>query len=100
MEMMETDLVQKSIQKYCCENCNFFTSRKSHLERHFLTDKHKYGNVEIKKDQKVPNEFSCNCGNKFKTNSGLWKHQKRCNFIIEQLSKDISLNNVKKSTDI
>ena len=100
MEMMETDLVQKSIPKYCCENCNFFTSRKSHLERHFLTDKHKYGNMEIKKDQKVPNDFSCNCGKKFKTNSGLWKHQKRCNFIIEQLSKDISLNNVKKSTDI
>ena len=92
MEIGETDKLPKTILKYCCEKCNFFTSRKSHLERHFLTDKHKYSNMEIKKDQKVPNVFSCNCGKIFKTNSGLWKHQKRCKFIEEELVKDISLN--------
>ena len=92
MEIGETDKLPKPILKYCCEKCNFLTSRKSHLERHFLTDKHKYSNMEIKKDQKVPNVFSCNCGKIFKTNSGLWKHQKRCKFIEEELVKDISLN--------
>ena len=30
----------------------------------------------------------------------IMKHQKRCNFMVEALSKDISSNNPTKSTDI
>ena len=32
---------QKSSKKFHCENCDYFTSRKSQYERHLLTDKHK-----------------------------------------------------------
>ncbi len=98
--MEETKIVPKSSSKYFCEKCNFVTCRKSQYERHLSTDKHERKQMEIKKFQKVQDDVSCKCGRLFKTNSGLWKHKKKCNFIIEDLSNDISSNNSIKETDI
>ena len=92
--MEETNLVQKSSSKYCCEKCNFMSCRKSQYDRHLTTDKHKRKQMEIKKFQKVPDEVSCKCGRLFKTNSGLWKHKKKCNFIVEAQSIDTSSNKI------
>tara|TARA_Y100000591_G_scaffold16440_1_gene12357 strand:+ start:1201 stop:2148 length:948 start_codon:yes stop_codon:yes gene_type:complete len=94
MEIKETNLVPKSSNKFICEKCNFETSRKSQYERHLLTDKHKRKQMEIKKIQKVPDDVSCKCGRLFKTNSGLWKHKKKCNFIVEAQSTDTSSNKI------
>jgi len=39
---MLTENLPKIPNKFYCENCNFNTSRKSHYDKHLLTQKHKY----------------------------------------------------------
>jgi hypothetical protein len=43
---METNKVPKGSNKYCCELCNYSTSRNSQIQRHLETDKHKKNQME------------------------------------------------------
>ena len=82
---METKKEQKGSQKernLICEYCDFKCSKRSSMDRHTSTDKHKRrvdgndGNkMEIKKSNKI---YDCKCGKIFKTYCGLWKHNKSC----------------------
>ena len=36
-----TKCPQKSLKKYCCESCNYFTSNLKDYNKHILTAKHK-----------------------------------------------------------
>ena len=65
-----------NLKKYICENCKYYTSRKSQYVRHLNTDKH-YKNVN-QPDTKVSNNFTCICGNTYLYKSGLYKHKKKC----------------------
>ena len=83
--------IKKNDQNYFCEKCNYLTFKKNHFERHLLTSKHKKGqngnentDEKGKKYKKGHDDFSCKCGKQFKTNSGLWKHQKQCNYIKKE----------------
>ena len=83
---MSTNLVQESSEKFHCEICDYYTSRKSQFERHILTDKHKNQHLATFSNEIVPKSsttFDCNCGKKYKDRSGLWRHKKSCNKIIE-----------------
>lgn len=72
--------------KFHCENCHYFTNKKSSFDKHLTTSKHvqltgvnKFSN---KSCQKVANikEFICiNCSKIFISRVGLWKHNKSCN---------------------
>ena len=90
MEIMEINLSQKVAKNYNCKNCNYICSRKYDLEKHLLTRKHQMeingnnGNVPIS------HHFSCDtCSRKYKTNSGLWKHMKKCK-LVKKSQHDIS----------
>ena len=83
--------IKKNDQNYFCEKCNYFTTKKCNYDRHLLTAKHKKeqnGNKtsgeNYKNEQKGANVFRCDCNRFFKTNSGLWKHQKQCNYIKKE----------------
>jgi hypothetical protein len=84
MELKENFKLKKNLLKYSCEFCNFTCYQKCDWDRHIIRPKHisnQAGNVEeIKKLEKT---FSCICGRQFKTNSGLWKHQSKCNSLIK-----------------
>ncbi len=76
----------KSSNKYVCEVCDYTTSRKSNYDKHLETDKHKIsknGNLEVAKVANSENyEYKCNyCKQQYKTNSGLWKHTKKCKIL-------------------
>ena len=80
---MEIEKIEKIEQKYYCEKCDYMCRYLSDWKKHINTDKH-FGNkmeieeikqIEYKKDQA---NFICKCGKKYKANSGLWKHQKKC----------------------
>jgi len=79
MEIKETKKLEKNLTKYFCENCDFKCFQICDWERHILRPKHLSSqpgnNEEIKKLEKT---LLCDCGKKFKTNSGLWKHKKKC----------------------
>jgi hypothetical protein len=87
MEIKENFLLEKNLAKYYCKFCHFKCSQKCDWNRHLLTSKHiirSQGNtLEIKKLEKT---FFCGCGKKFKTNSGLWKHQSKSN-CCKQIEK-------------
>ena len=75
---MVNNLVQESSNKFCCKKCNYFTSRKSQYDRHLLTLKHEKITNDNNLEQKVPNEFICECGKKYNYLSGLSRHRKTC----------------------
>jgi len=80
MEIQEIKKTQKNTPKFLCEKCDFKCNAKGDWDRHIMRAKHLasvVGNdLEIKKLKKT---YFCDCGKNFKTNSGLWKHEKVCN---------------------
>jgi len=93
MEILSNNFKQKLSNKYCCEVCDYYTDRKSNLNNHLHSKKHQ---KEINGNAKLSNNFICNlCDKSFITNSGLWKHKKKCidlqsNTIIQTNINDIN----------
>jgi len=83
MKQNETFLVQKSSEKFSCENCDYNTCRKSQFERHLETVKHKMKQNETFETQIVPKSSTnhqCVCGISFNNRTTLWRHKKKCTF--------------------
>lgn len=77
---MEPKILKKNLPRFFCEKCNFKCYQKNDWERHIITPKHtisKNGN-KFSKEETLKETFSCNCGKKFESNSGLWKHKQKC----------------------
>jgi hypothetical protein len=85
---------QKS-QLYYCEKCDLKTSNKKDFNRHIMTLKHlkRINGLEkeddftpqIPKNPKKYNTYQCYCGKIYKYNQGLWKHQKKCGIVNEEI---------------
>ena len=77
---MEINLSPKIPPKYSCNLCCYFTSYRKDYNKHLLTKKHISMTMEITGNiQEIKNVLICqNCDKEFKTNSGLWKHKKKC----------------------
>lgn len=94
---MSTEKFQKMPKMLICEICNFKCSKSSNFNKHLLTSKHKnqqnQQNVNILSTEKMPYDYQCECGKKYKERSGLWRHKKKCTFskpeIYEKPVKDI-----------
>ena len=71
----------KKTHKYCCEFCHFNTNNKKDFNKHLSTLKHNNNLFS----QKKPQDFICGCGNKYIHRQGLWKHQKTCTVIHEEI---------------
>ena len=76
---------QKSSEKFVCETCIYYTSRKSQYDRHILTPKHKNTDKILtntaSNGEKVSsniNIFSCECGKEYKHRQSLFNHRKKC----------------------
>jgi len=85
MEIINRKKTQKSQKNkvlYECINCNYNTSNKTDYNKHLSTPKH------INNENKRATEINGNeedivlicseCNKKFVSNSGLWKHRKKC----------------------
>ena len=66
-----------------CEKCKYNTNIKQNYEKHLLTQKH-IDNNYIKKDDKC---FCKKCNKGYLTRTGLWKHKKTCQVVIQNNSK-------------
>lgn len=67
-------------KKYHCNYCDYSTSKKTNYDKHIQTDKHKMatnGNLEVAETEFHGHKCQY-CKQKYKTNSGLWKHIKKC----------------------
>ena len=102
--MMEMKKLKKNLPRFLCTSCDFKCYIKCDWVRHLATAKHQIcvnGNdLEIKKNVKT---YFCNCGKKYLTNSGLWKHKKTCKEemqIKEPTDKDLIMLLVKQNADL
>ena len=105
---MELENTYNYIPKFYCEKCVFKCSLKSDMSRHLSTRKHKSNVGGIKMELNYINLHSikhqCNCGKEYKSQSGLWKHQQKCNIETNnqnnnQTNNQIN-NGVKEKSDI
>jgi hypothetical protein len=84
----------KKHHNYECSICDYICCRKYELERHFLSKKHESRKMETMFPKNATfcdncdEKYICECGIKYKTRSGLWKHKKTCK--NETYCKDIN----------
>ena len=92
---METKKHQKLEANFSCILCDFYCSKKGDYKRHLATQKHKWKQNDVKITSKniKPELQNCICGKNYKTRSGLWKHQMKCN---EYLSINENNDNIEK----
>ena len=68
--------------KYYCTKCDYGTCKKSNIFQHYESNKHKSMSSQLISNQnkpKISSDFIClNCNKKYKDNSGLWRHKKKC----------------------
>jgi hypothetical protein len=83
---MDAKSCEKVAKKYCCEACDYFTSRKSSIDKHFTTAKHlsrtKSNNLE--QTNCVETSYACKkCHKIYKVRNSLWYHEQKCKGVIQ-----------------
>ena len=88
--------IPKNPQKFLCINCNYSTSNSKDYKKHLQTIKHKKANNDSEMIEnlseispKIPIIYNCVCGNKYKYDSGYYRHKKKCEKQLIQ-EKNIS----------
>jgi hypothetical protein len=82
---MTTKITQKNEIIYECKFCYFITSKKTDYNRHILTQKHKNNTSTTDNNAKNEKKYICdNCYKSFNDRTGLWRHNKKCNFEDEK----------------
>ena len=88
---------EKVCSKFICDQCDYYTSKKSNFDKHILTAKHQKCYFGNKMEILGTDDDSCSCkscGQKYKTISGLWKHSKKCSkkdktqILLDMIKKD------------
>ena len=88
----------KNAEIFLCEICDFKCTKKSNYEKHILTAKHLRHFFCEKKCLTINQEFICECGRKYKYESGLCRHKKICKYFTDlDLSSQNKKNIVKNS---
>jgi len=75
---MENKIYAISAEIYSCEFCNTICSKKNDWTRHLQTIKHLRNSGTKMEQVNSACDLVCNCGKKYNTKSGLWKHKKIC----------------------
>ena len=95
-QKMEIKIPQTSAKTFICISCDVKCIKKNDWNRHILTTKHNRNIGNLKEVKNSAPNFICDCGKKYATNSGLWKHVKHCNkeslFNESETLHDISNN--------
>ena len=113
MEISHNNLMPKNAEKFYCEKCYFKCNKLSNWSTHLSTNKHKMeicGNVGNAGNVVIIDSYECNiCNRPFKTNSGLWKHKKKCgivqgtsakNEIIPDIDKELLIKMLLKNSEV
>jgi hypothetical protein len=96
---METPKTQKNAEKYC-EICDFKCCKNSEWIRHINTKKHMYGNHGNTKENAeiIKNTaHECVCGKTYSSLSGIWKHKKICNLLLDDTNNNSKLDIINKN---
>ena len=69
---------EKTIIMFECKTCDFKCSKKSNLNKHLSTDKHKRLQNHTQSYTKNAAEYYCDCGKKYGYSSNYYAHKKKC----------------------
>jgi hypothetical protein len=99
--MFSNKNLPKICPKFYCEICHYGSSKKSSYDDHLNSKKHLKSMVVNENLPKFCPQFICeNCNKKYKDNSGLWRHKKKCVNNNEEYNKNIDLEEgVKEPSD-
>jgi hypothetical protein len=93
---MELIYPQKSLAVFYCESCDYNTSNKKDYSKHCLTSKHKTGKNGMNLELQKSSNYVCDCGKHYMSQSGLWKHEKKCQYekpiVNDTKDKDSIIN--------
>jgi len=79
---MNAKSCENAEKKYSCELCDYSTSRKSSIDKHLLSSKHKNRNF-LEPKSCAPNTFECKkCKKIYSVRNSLWYHEKKCNVTL------------------
>ena len=102
----------KVAQKFCCEDCDYSTSKKTDYLKHLSTDKHKKSQngsyLVVNDSEKSPKvaQYKCECGRVYKYDSGYYRHKKNCSDKIvvtnkeDVNNKDLIMMLIKQNTQL
>lgn len=86
---MMTKKSPKISKNFHCNNCDYFTCKKTDFDKHLLTLKHKNSDNSDKNDDtfspKISKTYICECGKTYKYRQGLSYHKKNCNIINQEV---------------
>ena len=92
--MFSNENLPKFCSKYYCETCDYRTSKKSSYNDHNLSAKHKMAMGFNENLPKFCSKYTCqNCHKKYKDNSGLWRHSKKCSAIETNPESEVKISN-------
>jgi len=104
----DTINTSKSSKKFGCQDCLYFTSRKSQYDRHLLTHKHKIlTNTDVLTDiltdiidqkSSAPTN-KCECGKEYKHRQSLFNHRKKCEKNKAEIIESENTNNFSLDKD-
>jgi hypothetical protein len=107
MTTNDNDFYAKNSPKYCCELCDFNTSKKIDYARHTQTQKHKNNVLTTGDNAKNSPKYVCECcEKKYNDRAGLWRHKKKClgeNVIIDNdvpTDKELILMLIKQNSQL
>jgi len=84
LETLFSENSENLSSKFECKICDYICSKKQHLIQHNNTKKHKIniGNQTSKNGNfwKPEHNYICTCGKAYANKSGLWKHNKICDY--------------------
>jgi hypothetical protein len=99
---MDANIEQKVANKYVCEICDYTTTRKSSIAKHYLSRKHlcRTKNNEKVATIKEENLLCKICNRSYKVRNSLWYHEQKCkktdecienNEILDASSNEINI---------
>jgi hypothetical protein len=107
MTTNDNEFYAKNSPKYCCELCDFNTSKKIDYARHTQTQKHKNNVLTTGDNAKNSPKYVCECcEKKYNDRAGLWRHKKKClgeNVIIDNddpTDKELILMLIKQNSQL
>jgi len=112
MIVNDSEKLLKVAPTFCCEYCDYNTSKKSSYDKHLSTDKHKNtengSKMVVEDSEKSPKvaKYECECGKIYKYDSGYYRHKKNClgeNVIIDNdvpTDKELILMLIKQNSQL
>ena len=85
-----TKCPQKSLKKFCCETCNYYTSSQKDYNKHLLTAKHQNTTNNTKKSNEIT--FICECGKVYAYRGSLYNHKKKCNYLNKEIENSCQIS--------